>query len=445
MCPAGLANQLNINDDKAMDCVDALTELREQERDLATQKLDAILDHYQQRVDRLDAVVSSTEAMLDLMGATGVRIEESHYQNSIEATTQKIEELTASRAALNKEFAELIERGYITVGSTEWADYTSELEDLDETIIDTKKDLQDLIDAANQITLTNLQYALDALQNTASTLDKMMSLHEAQGTDHSASDYESLIDNGMQQIKNLEAQNAELIAQQKELDPLSEKYQELQEQINSNNEAILDMKTSQEQWNDAVLDLKINELEKYRDELSKANDEYQRQKDLQQAIEDLEKAKSQRTQRVYREGQGFVFERDQQAIADATENLESVIHDQLLGKIDDVIEAIDKSKSDTNVYDANGVLLGQEYMLPNIADYAALLKSTASTSFVNDAMKSVKKAAYEQVMSGIQNNNPVSMQIGDIVVQGVDNPTALAEAIMDEFPNALLQAMHSKS
>lgn len=100
----------------------------------------------------------------------------------------------------------------------------------------------------------------------------------------------------------MEAQNVELRKQQEGLDVLSERYQELQDEINSNNEAILDMKISQEEWNDAVLDIKISELQDYADELSKINDNYQRQKDLQQAIEDLERAKTQRTQRVYREG-----------------------------------------------------------------------------------------------------------------------------------------------
>lgn len=287
---------------KAEGCVEALTELREQERELATQKLDSILDHYQWRIDRLDSVVSSNDAMLGLKAATGIRIEESDYAKSIEATTKKIQELTASRAALADEFADMVERGYIAEGSELWYEYTGELENLDETIIETKTDLQDLVDAANNITLTNLQYAMDALENSASTMEQMMGLHEAQGADHSDTDYEGLIKNGMAQIKNLEAQNAELLKQQAVLEPLSEKYQELQEQIDGNNQSILDLKTSQEQWNDAVIDLKIGELEKYKEQLSKTNDEYQRQKELQQAIEDLERARSQRKQKVYKEG-----------------------------------------------------------------------------------------------------------------------------------------------
>lgn len=433
--------------DKAEGCVEALTELREQERELATQKLDSILDHYQWRIDRLDAVVSSNDAMLGLKAATGIRIEEGDYAKSIEATTQKIQELADSRAALADEFADMVERGYITEGSELWYEYTGELENLDETIIETKTDLQDLVDAANNITLTNLQYAMDALENSAATMEQMMGLHEAQGADHSDTDYEGLIKNGMAQIKNLEAQNAELLKQQAVLEPLSEKYQELQEQIDGNNQSILDLKTSQEQWNDAVIDLKIGELEKYKEQLSKTNDEYQRQKELQQAIEDLERARSQRTQRVFRDGVGFVFEADQDAVLDAQRNLEDVVQNQLLGKLDDLIEALDDTKADTNVYDAFGVLLGKEYSLPDIGNYSELLSNfSKNTDIVTSAMEDAKKAAYEQVLKGVTNqNSQMSFQIGDIVIQNAKGPEDLANAILDNFPNAILQAMHSKT
>lgn len=432
--------------DKAMDCVEAVTELREQERDLASQKLDSILDHYQWRIDRLDAVVSSNDAMLGLKAATGVRVEESDYDKAIDATTQKIQELTDSRSALSEEFADMVSRGYIVEGSELWYQYTGELESLDETIIETKTDLQELIDDAKNIALTNLQYAMSALENSAATINQMMGLHESQGADHSATDYEKLIHNGMAQIKNLEAQNAELLKQQETLDPLSEKYQELQEQIDSNNQSILDMKTSQEQWNDAVVDLKISELEKYKDTLSKANDEYQRQKDLQQAIEDLERARTQRTQRVYREGVGFVFEQDQDALLEAQTNLESVVQDQLIDKIDDLIEAIQESKADTNVYDANGVLLGQEYVLPDIGSYSDLLNGSGKNKdVITSAMEDAKKTAYEQILRGVLNNNQTSVQIGDINIQSADNPEDLAYAIIDNLPNAILQELYSKT
>lgn len=144
---------------------------------------------------------------------------------------------------------------------------------------------------------------------------------------------------------------------------------------------------------------------------------------------------------------GFVYEADQDAVLDAQRNLEDVIQNQLLGKLDDLIEALDDTKADTNVYDAFGVLLGKEYSLPDIGNYSELLSNfSKNTDIVTSAMKDAKKAAYEQILKGVNTKAvSTSFQIGDIVVQGVDNPNDLANAIFDQFPTALLQALHNKN
>ena len=288
--------------DKAVECKDALYELREQEQELAEEKLDNILDHYQYRIDRLDAIVDYGDALIDLKNDTGAAVVASDYNNAIDATTQKIAELLESKETLSKEFASLVERGLISEGSEAWNDYTGELEDLDQTIVETKSDLQKLNDAVSQITITNLEYAMDALDATSEKIQGMMALHEAQGLDNTDTDYQDLIKNGMEQIAILEQQNAEYKKQQQGLDVLSEKYQELQSNIDKNSQSILDMKESQEEWNDSTIDLRIAQIQEYQEELNKANDKLDRQKQLEQAIEDLQKAKTQRTQRVYREG-----------------------------------------------------------------------------------------------------------------------------------------------
>ena len=166
---------------------------------------------------------------------------------------------------------------------------------------------------------------------------------------------------------------------------------------------------------------------------------------MQQAIEDLERAKSQRTVRTYREGQGWVYEADQSAIQDAQEAFDQAIHDETMNKLDDLIEAVESLKLDTNVYTSDGTLLGQEYTLPSFVGYAELLNSIGGTNIVSSAMDDAKKAAYEQVMGSVVNSGKTtSLSIGDIYVQGVDSPDALAEALLAEFPNAMLQAMYGK-
>ena len=431
--------------DKAVECKDALYDLREQERELAEEKLDNILDHYQYRIDRLDAIVDYGDSLIDLKNDTGAAVVASDYNDAIDATTQKIAELLESKETLSKEFASLVERGLISEGSEAWNDYTGELEDLDQTIVETKSDLQKLNDAVSQITITNLEYAMDALDATSEKIQGMMALHEAQGLDNTDTDYQDLIKNGMEQIAILEQQNEEYKKQQQGLDVLSEKYQDLQSNIDKNNQSILDMKESQEEWNDSTIDLRIAQIQEYQEELNKANDKFDRQKQLEQAIEDLQKAKTQRTQRVYRgKSQGFVYEADQDAVKSAQDNLDSVIHNEVISKMDDIIDALEEYKDDTNVYDAMGNLLGEEYSLPNISDYSELLNLYSGSSIITDAMQAAKDAAYQQVMNSVANatNN---VTIGDITVQGVDDANGLAEAIVDQLGNAVLQEMYSRT
>ncbi len=414
-------------------------------RELATERLDSVINHYQQRIEQIEADIDFNSALVDLKGAMGVQITAQDYAKSIDSTKQKISELRAEYAALNNELSAMMQAGYITEGSEQWHEYQSELNDLNTVILESQKDLQDLIDLTNNIALTNLQYAMSALERSASELSHLMDLHEAQGRDHSASDYESLIKNGMSQIDNLKAQNDELRRQQEGLDVTSEKWQELQEQIDSNNDSINNMMISQEQWNDSVLDLKISEIEKYRDALEKTNDQYERQRALQQAIEDLERAKSQRNKKIYREGVGFVWEEDRDAIQNAQEKIDQLIHQETMNKLDELIEAVENQKIDSNVYSANGTLLGKEYSLPSFVGYAELMNSLGGTNIVSSAMEQAKKAAYQQTMGNVVSSAPATtLTIGDINVHGVDSPDALAEALLAEFPNAMLQAMYGK-
>src|SRR5699024_3597296 len=97
--------------------------------------------------------------------------------------------------------------------------------------------------------------------------------------------------------------NEYLKAQQSGLDVLSEKWQELQGQIDDNNDSIWDIKASQEEWNDAIADLKIEQLQKQRDELEKTNEALEKKKEMEDALEELERAKTQRTKLIYREGE----------------------------------------------------------------------------------------------------------------------------------------------
>lgn len=410
---------------------------------MAKQKLDNILTHYNNRIDRLDNIVRQRESDLALAEAQGRELQASEYNTSISATTQKYEELIAQRDALVKEMNQLISQGLIDKESDTWHEYTGKLEDAENAITETRTAIIELHDEANKVELTKLGYQLDALANTAAHITDLMDLHASQVAEEMPEVYKDLIDNGMDQIKNLEEQNEELRKQQEGLDVLSQKYQDLEEQIQSNISTINQMKVSQEQWNDSVLDLKITQLEKYRDSLNKMNDQYERQKELQEAIEELQRVQGQRTQRVFKEGVGFVYEADQDALKEAQENLENVIEDQLLSRIDDLIEALEAEKNNTNVYDYEGNLLGTEYSLPQLGTLTEILSGYYNSNVVPN-FSGLKGSLYDQIIAGANNNNSMQFNFGDINLSEVNDVNTLGEAIVDLLPNAILQAINKK-
>lgn len=384
------------------------------------------------------------ESQLELATAQGTEIQASMYNTSIEATSQKLEELVAQRDALNAEMTQLMSQGLIEKESDTWHEYTGKIEDVENAIVETRTAIIELHDTANEVNLTKLGYQLDALTNRASRMSDMMNLHTAQGIDEVADAYKELIENGMEQIANLEKQNEELREQQNGLDVLSEKYQDLESQIQSNIASINDMKVSQEGWNDSVLDLKISQLEEYRDKLNKTNEQYERQKKLREAIEELEKAQSQRTQKIYHEGVGFVYEADQDELKAAQENLEDVIEDQLLSRIDDLIEALEERKDDTNIYDAEGNLLGTSYSLPQLGTLTEILSGYYNSNTV-PMFSGLRGSLYDQIVAGATNNNrSMQFSFGDINLSEVNDVNTLGEAIVDMLPNAILQAINKK-
>lgn len=147
-------------------------------------------------------------------------------------------------------------------------------------------------------------------------------------------------------VKKYEKLNEEL---QEELDTLN-KYKGkvenaigyastlIQDQIdilNDNKESVSDY------W-----DEQIEAVQNEKDALTESNDELQRQIDLENARYNLEKAMNNRTARVYRKNEGFVYEADQSAIRDAQEELDNLEYNNAVNNLDKTIEALEKQKED---------------------------------------------------------------------------------------------------
>lgn len=448
---------------KAEAVKETIEDLKDQQIELSRQKLDNIVNYYDLLKNRTDAAIESNESLRELMVATGREVKASDFAKDIALMNEQLEKLQEERYAYTTEMNRLMAAGYITADSDAWHEYTANLEDMDQAIMDININLANMKNEIAQINITNLQYALDAMQQTQSVIQAIMGFHDAQGTENTDADYESLIRNGMEQIQNLQAQNEELKRQQEGLDVLSERYQELQSQINSNEQSIWDVKTAQEQWNDAIADLEIQKLQEEREALEKENEELQKKLDMEQALEDLAKAR-QRKKLIFRENVGFTYEADYKAIQEAQDRIDELRHQETLDKIDEAIEAIEENKKDDNVYDYTGTEQIKKYASGGVntrtglvqldgtpnkpevvfnATDAAKLYDLVHNSFDLNALRaeSIGRLLEQQSTDKTLARN-ISVQIGDIKVYGVDDAEGLAKVLKQNLESAMLQALY---
>ena len=426
--------------EKAEACLETVEELKKQEKELALQKLTNITDYYEKKADRLEAILDETSAQLDYKAATGQEVVESDYDKSLSATQKKIDLLVEARNKYNQQFQALLAEGVLTQDSDEWHEYIANLEKYDQDVIKAKTDLSELVDTINNIDLTKLQYAYQSMSDLQNLMEAYMSFHNSQGTDATDEQYNALIRNGMNQIQNLQQQNEMLLQQQSGLDVLSEKWQELQNQIIGNESEIWSIKSAQEEWNDAIADLRIDRLQQEREELERTNDEYQRRKDLQDAQEEYERARTQRTKLVYLEGQGYVYQADQKALKDAQDRLDDVRHKETLAKIDDAIQAIEDQKKTNNIYDYSGQNVIGSFTNEQGSTLYGLIRDTAAIN----GMKATGMGSTSEGYKTAGANGGVTIQIGDIVLQDVQDADTLAQELIQKLPNKVLQAMYRR-
>jgi DNA repair exonuclease SbcCD ATPase subunit len=233
----------------------------------------------------------------------------------------------------------------------------------------------------------------------------------------------------MKQIENLQTQNGELEKQLDGLDILSEKYQEINQQIQDNEDKIMEIKASQEEWNDAVIDLKI-------DLLQKQNEKYQQRLDIMNALNDLEDARQRRVL-MYNNETGFGYVQDE----DEVEKAQDALNDQMYNLI---INGLEEQKGNNNIYDNMGnQLIPVTDMLAGVdfsKYYDSINRGSENSSLLTNALKSIDMA---KLLEGTVGGD-VKIDIGDIVLNGVNDAKELGDAIIAQLPGYLVQALYAK-
>lgn len=120
------------------------------------------------------------------------------------------------------------------------------------------------------------------------------------------------------------------------------------ERIQQRYEAAISAVTSSVQDEiDAVNKYYDNQIKKIQDQidaLDEENDRLELQRKLEKALYDLRRAENQRTARIYREGKGFVYEADQNAIRDAQQNYDDAMFEKTKFDLQQIIDRLEKER-----------------------------------------------------------------------------------------------------
>lgn len=201
-----------INDEKALDCRDAIIDLKEQESKLIEQRFNNVKDEYDAILKQFEHTHSMLEGAIDITETSGYIVSTKYYDSLISNENEKINKLYAEREALVNSLNSALSSGKIDKYSESWYNMQNEID-----LLDTNKDMYDY------------QKQLAEKQKEISSIEKQLAAYQGDTSEEGASKRQQL-QNDLNDAKQdlAETQYERSIADQKKLlDDLYEQYEEV--------------------------------------------------------------------------------------------------------------------------------------------------------------------------------------------------------------------------
>lgn len=181
---AGVANQLNINDDKAMDCVQAVEDLKSQLKELQQTKLDNITDEFETLVGYQEAITDSSKAMVEYYKSFGQNVNTGDRRELL-GQRDRQNTITNDLALEMDKYTEELKNAKEVFGenSNEYHEALTTLEGIRKELIESRKTTVELTHEIDELAFTVRGFAIDRLKTLSDKLSSIASLAEKRGTD----------------------------------------------------------------------------------------------------------------------------------------------------------------------------------------------------------------------------------------------------------------------
>lgn len=256
-----------------------LEEIRTSIGDAYKQQFDNIAQEYENRIDQLDSSITRLQNKFDLSQYTESGLNNDYLNDQINFYTQKKTEITNEISALEGALQNAVNSGLVGIYSEGYEEMVSTINDLKNELIEVAEDISSVYEDVFDNIATKFDNQIDYIDHYITMLEGYADLAESKGMLASASYYESMIEFQLENLQNLQEQEAEL---QKQLDNAidsgaivqgSEKWYEMTGEIHDTQEAILDANQSLQDFKNEIRDLNWDRFDYLQDLISQITTE----------------------------------------------------------------------------------------------------------------------------------------------------------------------------
>lgn len=167
--------------EKALDCSDAILDLKDDLYDLAQTNFDNITKQFEEQLDVITHSVNMVEGYIDLAETRGYLASTDYYDNLIKLETQNIGTLKNEYDSLANTLNNMVNAGQIKKYSEAWYDLYGQICDVEEALQDAKKALAEYESKMRELKWTYFETQQNYITNFTDEMSWLNDLLEKQG------------------------------------------------------------------------------------------------------------------------------------------------------------------------------------------------------------------------------------------------------------------------
>ena len=352
--------------DKAQDCDDKIRDLNQNLKELQKTKFDNVVSQFEDISSSISHAVAMLDKYIDLADKHGYYVSPELYQKQLEQYNNTLNTLTSERDTLQSKLQESVQSELVEEGSEAWNDMLQQIQSVNEEIVDTIINIQEVENSLRDLDFTKFERGQDNISNLTSEAQFYIDLIEKMNKD--LYDEDGVITSEGLVTQALHAQNYGTYLKQADFyaNKLSEIETELandpanttlidkkQEYIEAQRESVL---AAYEEKN-AIIDLIKDGYDKASDALSKLIDKRKEALEAEKDLHDYQKSVQEKSDKVTE------LEKQKNAYAnDASEEAKSKVQ-QLEVNLKEAQEDLAETEYDKYISDQEKLLddLQEEY------------------------------------------------------------------------------------